>query len=431
MAVTPRVVAPMKHALEAEDAGVRHVQPSFFFSKLSSLTIKGMSKHLDWAWSWACDKGWVAIRDPDILLLLDADMNRVWESPVGERWQDVLIGIDFVAEQNLILLFDNDGMAVFRYSSNSLHELCDASYEPQDDDWNRINESSGACLSLCGRYVFATGAPLQDHQDGTSSKTHIAIHAWCVESGEIVAETFVKVADDERDWNWELRIPNKHLRYASDGLPLIVSLSGDANAEDIEAHFRFQDNEFVPLVGIMMTAELARLFNLETLRERPPGPVLVFSGNIRKEIFLDKNENCERSFMQHMVVARDAQHQEAVIATNSNRFVRISLDSPKIVRGAIEVRGMPRETCNFDGLFRGSMGRMIAHHPDDDSLILFNSEGFLDFNYYRLRWRPEIHHVFPQAIRRRIETFALCIRRIGVFPKDIRQLLLRFQVIDF
>ena len=418
----------MERALDAED-GLYHVQPSFFFSELSCLKIELGSECLG---AWAPDKGWLAVKGTSSLMLIDADMKRVHEFSLGKRWQgdNLQFEIDFVAERNLILLFDNDGMAVFRHSSNALHELCAVTYERQDD-WNRFHDIPGACLSVCGRYVFTIGDPRNGHQDGISAETHIAILARCVESGEIVAETFVEVSE-KHDWIWELRIPDKHLRYASDGLPLIVSLSGYVGAEDIEAHFQFQDNEFVPYLGQTRVMDVPLLLYMQMTRS--DGPELEFDADVwteeGEEIDLRTNGKRERTY-NCLVVMRDAQHQEAIIFTESERFVRISLDSPKIIRGVGEVRDRPRESRKVDQMFRGAMGRMIAYDSDDSSLILFDSEGFLDFNYYRLRWRPEIHHVFPQAIRRRIETFALCIRRIGVFPKDIRRLLLRFQVINF
>ena len=427
----------MKRPLDTEDQ-----EPLFFFSELCRIEMTSSSDRL------VCDKGWFADHTYGTITVFDSDLNRMWSDDIATPEMDDEYDwyepeIDFVIELGLFLIYDDHRCLVYHRTSAM------GSFEPvrlieyqHKRFYTKYGKVAGTCLSICGKYVFTTGGPRGDVDPTRKLPDQtIAIYAWSVASGKIVAEAQVEAYGYFICW-WTLCIPDKHLRFASDGRPTILCVHGwSPKNSNVLQHFFFDNDEF-------------RSLNYEEYyEERFPGQVQHVEPVPNLGAFFKTDERtgnltCDPNFWKEGIpvglsltaesqtdgarLPKDANHDEAIFLIEPNVFARISIAKPTVIH----------ETGKFDNLIhhfwcrelRGALGRLLVEALDESSeyhLALFSTGGLLDKEYYRLAWRPELHLVFPQEVRRRVFTFALCLRRLEVFPRDIRRLILRFLIIDF
>ena len=415
----------MKRELEPDDwepeSGVRHVRPTFFFTEL----VRAPTSILDCEVS-ACDKGWVAVVSDDTMYVFDADLKlRVQFTVEGGLGSECRI--DLLVERKLLLVQWRVGYAIFSFAHGKLEIRYRGGFHYQIADI----KMAGACLSLCGRFMLEMGPAISE--DGLQLDVDMAVNVWDLEKNQIVSTVVVEGAG-LGDYEWTVRLRAKHLRYHNDSWPVIVYVVGESSNLVLLRYMYILENGKIStgpkrLAGDL-EASLEELRNSEAWELEYDESVFVKEEEGGDEIRID-------SAVRHttLAVGREATQDEAVGLTLDGedvpRLARIVLRDSKIIRELGQVRGTQPETCHFLSMFRGALGRLIMHEFYEKKLILFHSGDFLDPEYYRLPWRPEVHDVFPSKIRRRVEMFALCLRRLNVFPKDLRRLLLRFQVIDF
>jgi hypothetical protein len=294
--------------------------------------------------------------------------------------------------------------------------------------WKREGHLLGGCLSVCGQYVFMTGSP-ESEDDECYWEDHVSLCAIHAVTGEIVSQAIIEC---DMNFDWQVSISSKHLRFSSDGLPeQIVSVFAFSDNFDDELwnHFAFRDHQLVPYFGQRIPS-VAETFTLRWID---------YQLDFEEGIFCDEETGLEEihledAYMEFRAipngVARDAEHTEVVVFTGTGRIVRVGMDDPNTALELGEIRGYERHDWGSQ-IWRASTGGMFMY--DDDRLFLYSSEDFFQPHYYRLQWRPDLHSSFPLATRMLIKTFALCMRRVldGRLPRDIRRLLLKYLVLDF